>query len=309
MAIVSFETVAAAAEALKISGQSPSVRNVTAKLGGGSPNSVLQHLNEWKAGRPVVRAAETALDSRITSAIADQMQRIASEAAAAAEERAKSVADDLQMLSEAQHAAEQQIALLIQERDAALELAHGQTQTIETAKADAERLKQAADKNAIALRNDVDKERARQEQASAALARAEVRLEAIPGLQEEINHLRTALEREQKTRVQAEQAAAVASARLLDAEKRAESAHEQAVDAAKQAEKTVVHLTNKLEKSEKDLEKSRESVRLVGEQAAELRGRLSLTTERPQKPKPAKTEPNVKDKEQDILDLLTSSMP
>jgi chromosome segregation ATPase len=297
MAIVTFETVATAAEALQAAGQRASVRTVTAAIGGGSPNTVLKLLAEWKAGRPVVRIADTDLDTRITDAIKVQMQRVAEQAAAAAEDRAAAAADDLQAISEANTVAEQQIASLIQERDAAIQLTNGQAKVLEKARADAERMSHEAEQQAIKLRDDISKERARQEHASAALAKAEVRLEAIPSLQEEINHLRTSLAVEQKARVQAEQAAAVANARLIDAEKRAEAAHEQAVDAS-----------NKLEKSEKDLEKARESARIVGEQAAELRGRLSIATEKPQKHKSTQ-KTDVKEQQVDVLDLLTSSMP
>ena len=119
MAIVSFESVAAAAEALQAAGQRASVRAVTAAIGGGSPNTVLKLLGEWKAGRPVVRIADTELDPKITSAIVEQMQRVATAAAAAAEERAAGVDEDLQALSEAQAAAEQQISALSAERDMA----------------------------------------------------------------------------------------------------------------------------------------------------------------------------------------------
>ena len=69
MAIVNFEAVATAAEALQAAGQRASVRAVTAAIGGGSPNAVLKLLGEWKAGRPVVRAADTELDPKITAAI------------------------------------------------------------------------------------------------------------------------------------------------------------------------------------------------------------------------------------------------
>ena len=102
MAIVTFESVAAAAETLQAAGQRASVRAVTAAIGGGSPNTVLKLLGEWKAGRPVVRIADTELDPKITTAIVEQMQRVATAAAAAAEERAAGVDEDLQALSEAQ---------------------------------------------------------------------------------------------------------------------------------------------------------------------------------------------------------------
>ena len=47
--VVTHETVAQAAEALVAEGKRPSVRAVITALGGGSPNSVLLHLNRWKA--------------------------------------------------------------------------------------------------------------------------------------------------------------------------------------------------------------------------------------------------------------------
>ncbi|CAM3735520.1 DNA-binding protein [Polaromonas hydrogenivorans] len=50
MAIVNFESVAAAAESLQAAGQRASVRAVIAALGGGSPNSVLKLLGAWKSG-------------------------------------------------------------------------------------------------------------------------------------------------------------------------------------------------------------------------------------------------------------------
>ena len=115
MAIVTFETVAAAAEALQTAGQRASVRAVTAAIGGGSPNTVLKLLADWKAGRPVVRIKDTELDSKITDAIKAQMQRVAEAAAASAEEKAAELDENLQTLAEAQAQAEQQIATLTNE--------------------------------------------------------------------------------------------------------------------------------------------------------------------------------------------------
>ena len=40
-------------------------------------HAVLKLLAEWKSGRPVVRNADTELDSKITDAIKTQMQRAA----------------------------------------------------------------------------------------------------------------------------------------------------------------------------------------------------------------------------------------
>lgn len=212
MALINFQAVAAAAEALQLAGQRPSVRAVIAHLGGGSPNAVLKHLSEWKTGRPLVRVAETDLDARIISAIIDQMQRVAVTAAAAAEERAAGIEEDLQALAEAQQAAEQQIEALTGERDTA------QRQVEE-----AERRRQHADEQSLALRADLAGERKHQEHTAAALAKAEVRLEALADLE----RLRVALDAERRDRITAEQQAAVLAAKLEDAERRADKAEQQ----------------------------------------------------------------------------------
>lgn len=75
MALVTFESVAGAAQALQEGGQRASVRAVIAALGGGSPNMVLRFLAEWRAGRPAGLVAGQALNARITEAIMEQMQR------------------------------------------------------------------------------------------------------------------------------------------------------------------------------------------------------------------------------------------
>jgi colicin import membrane protein len=224
MAIVNFENVAAAAESLAAAGERPSVRAVMAKIGGGSPNSVLKLLAEWKTGRPVVRIADTELDTRITDAIKVQMQRVAETAAQAAEERAAGLDDDLQALAEAQAAAEQQVAALSAERDTARTQAADFVEQLEEVQADAERQQQHAAQALAAVRDELASERQRQELAAAALARAEVRLEALPGLQTNINELRQALHSTEQSKVQAERASAVLTARLEAAERRASEA-------------------------------------------------------------------------------------
>ena len=231
MAIVSFETVAAAAEKLQAAGQRASVRAVIAELGGGSPNTVLKLLGEWKAGRPVVRIADTDLDPRITDSIKVQMQRIAEQAAAAAEERAAAIDEDLQALAEAQAAAEQQITGLTAERDTAQQQAADFVEQLAAAQADAERHQAQAAEALAAVRQELASERQRFEQAAASLARAEVRLEALPALQSEVERLRQALQKSEQGRMQADQAAAVMGAKLEAAERRASEADDRTVKA------------------------------------------------------------------------------
>ncbi len=224
MALVSFQTVATAAETLQAAGQRPSVRAVIAALGGGSPNAVLKFLSEWKAGRPVVRIADTELDPRITDAIRVQMQRVAEQAAAVAEERASALDEDLQALVEAQAQAEQQIAALTTERDTAQAQAGDFFEQLKEAQAQAERDQEQTAQALAALRQELVSERQRQEHAAAALARAEVRMEALPALQAEAERLRVVLDTSEQGRIQAEQAAAVLKAKLEAAERRATEA-------------------------------------------------------------------------------------
>jgi chromosome segregation ATPase len=290
MALVNFEAVAAAAEALQIAGQRPSVRAVIAHLGGGSPNAVLKHLGEWKAGRPVVRIEDTALDARITSAIIDQMQRVAVAAAAAAEERAAGIEDDLQALAEAQQAAEQQIDALTVERDTSCEQTEGLVRQLADAQANAERIQQLAGEQAAALRAELAGERKHQEQTAAALVKAEVRLEALPDLHAEIERLRAVLDTEGKARVAAEQQAAVLAAKLDAAIDRATREESRVEQAEKQAQATARDLVSanaaiqagqaRLESAAREIEDAkkaaadaRAAAKKSGEEAAELRGR------------------------------------
>jgi colicin import membrane protein len=285
MAIVTFESVAAAAETLQAAGQRASVRAVTAAIGGGSPNTVLKLLGEWKAGRPVVRIADTELDPKITTAIVEQMQRVATAAAAAAEERAAGVDEDLQALSEAQAAAEQQINTLSAERDTARVQAAELAEQLESTQDEAHRAAEQATAAAAGLRQELATERQRQEAAAAALARAEVRLEAVPGLQAEIERLRTALEADQKARQLAEQSAAVFAAKLEAAERRATTAdarieqlEQDAIKALKAHEDArtaaATAATAAATAAAQELRTAQAQAQAAGQEAARLAGRL-----------------------------------
>lgn len=302
MALVTFEAVAAAAETLQVAGQRPSVRAVIAHLGGGSPNAVLKHLGEWKAGRPLIRAAETDLDPRITTAITDQMQRVAAAAAAAAEERAAGIEDDLQALSEAQQQQEQQIDELTAERDTIRDLAEGLADQLANAQTEAARAELHAAELAAALRAELAGERKHQEETAAALVKAEVRLEALPDLHTEIARMRAALDAESKSRVAAEQQAAVLAAKLEDADRRVAELDGRSNKAEQQVQILTRDLTSanvavqagqarlesaarELEDARKQAKEAREDAKKAGEIAAELRGRIGAEQPKGNKPK------------------------
>lgn len=214
MVLINFQAVAAAAETLQLAGQHPSVRAVIAHLGGGSPNLVLKYLSKWKTSHPLVHVSEIDLAAWITSAINDQMPRVA--VTAAAEERAAGIEEDLRALMEAQQAAERQIKVLTMERDAA-------RQELE----EAERNRRHADEQVVTLCADRAGERQQQEQIIDALAKAEVQIEALSYLQSKVERIRTVLGIEIKARIFAEQQTAILALKLEDAERRANKAEQQ----------------------------------------------------------------------------------
>lgn len=178
MALVTFESVAAAAEKLFNEGSKASVRAVIAVLGGGSPNAVLPYLNEWKNGRPLVRASDIALNPEIARLIAEQISSASAIAAKSAEEKASDVQADAEAVAEAGRAAEALAADLEQA------LGQAQAEIVATARAlenlAAERLRdgEIAQDKINSLQIVLDSERERADLAGQKIAKDEVRLES-----------------------------------------------------------------------------------------------------------------------------------
>jgi len=198
MALVSFESVAAAAEAITKDGGRPSVRAVIAHLGGGSPNTVLPMLNEWKTGRIAIRSADIELDPRLGQIVAEIVTRASEQAAKSAEERAADVQADAETVAEAGREAELRAEHLAGELEKANLVIAAKERALEDAQAAAAIEAKNALEKATALQNQLSEERARADQAVQAVAKAEVRLELIPGLQAEVERLKPF---EQKTAV------------------------------------------------------------------------------------------------------------
>ncbi|WP_171260960.1 DNA-binding protein, partial [Acinetobacter indicus] len=78
---ITFEQVAAVADALAGEGQQPPSRAVRDRLGDtGSPNTIHKHLAAWREARPVAAAAAPELPQALTAAIAAEIERAASQA-------------------------------------------------------------------------------------------------------------------------------------------------------------------------------------------------------------------------------------
>lgn len=238
MALVNFEAVAAAAEALQGAGQRPSVRAVIAHLGGGSPNAVLKFLAQWKTGVPGEPAVvhNRIVDTPAVSASLEPGSR-ATVALASAQKRAAAFGDDLQAIADAHNLVEQQNLVLRAERDVMEQQLLSLTRQYEQAQAESDRHQQVAAEQA------------------AALAKAEVRLEALPDLHVEIERLRSALNMESKARAVAELQAAVSEARLEVGERYAGATQARAT----QAEQQVAVAQARLESTARELADAKQS--------------------------------------------------
>ncbi|WP_312126752.1 DNA-binding protein [Pseudomonas sp.] len=231
MALVTFESVATAADAITKEGGRPSVRAVIAHLGGGSPNQILPHLNGWKAGRPAIRAADFELDPRIAQIIGELIHKAAEQAARTAEERAADISADAEAVAEAGRDAEARATQLETELSEAIEQIASLKRATEDAAAAAEIESKNQQDKIRGLSDQLTIERERADSTAKDLTRAEYRLEQIPKLEAEIQHLAPF---EKKTAV-LEANLDAANSTLEDLRRRLESAQEQAAQAAQAA--------------------------------------------------------------------------
>jgi chromosome segregation ATPase len=281
-ALVTYEAVAQACEALTAEGKRPSVRGIIAWLGGGSPNVVLDFQRQWKSGRPVVKATDIQVDPRIGQIVAEQIAQAVATARADIEAQLAEAEQDAETVGKAGREAEERASILEAELDTARSQVQTLTGQIDQLKADADQVKadaadqiRATEERAAAgiakAEAEAERERMDREAAQVALAKAELRLEALPRMEDDLVQVRLDLARERDARVAAEQAAAVMAAELKAAERRANE-----TEAREQAGLARIEVAAKeLDGMRRLVETAREEAKKAGEEAAELRGRLT----------------------------------
>ena len=203
---ITYDAVAEAASEIALEGGKPSVRLIMAKIGG-SPNTVLPMLREWQSGRPVVRAADIVVNPEIFRLLAEQISTSNAVAAKGAEDRATEAEAEVELLAEAGRAVEAQV----EELELALEQAQGEVaskvRALEDLAVERARDGQIAQDKITTLMAQVDGERERADKAVQTVAKDEVRLQAIPKLEAEVQRLAAF-----------EQSSAVLTAKLEDAQ-------------------------------------------------------------------------------------------
>lgn len=201
---ISYEQVATIADIITAQGGQPTVVKVRAEHGTGSDGTIASHLRDWRAeqknqNQTICNALDPAIARVISTQIAKSVQEatvdIATQLADSLAETDILIAEIARLDAEFELQAKEFTTL--QEQHLAL---IGRTQQLE---ADATR-------NAVAL----IAERAATESARVELAKAQLRLEAVPRIEAEVEKLRAELLESRAQAAKFHEAAAVATAKL-----------------------------------------------------------------------------------------------
>lgn len=221
---ITFEQVAAVADAIAARGDRPTLRGVRAELGSGSMGTIQKHLAAWQGQRRQIVTSTATLPTEIQRVILSEIEREVDAARAELEAELAATKGDRDALADDNEAQAEQIeqqTARLDEIEATIQQQAGRIAQLES---DLETAWQAT-----------ERERGVAEQARQALAKAELRLEALPKIEAEVERLRAALEASQARATTAEQLAAVTAEKLAGVEARL-------VDAQAREQQTAVKL-------------------------------------------------------------------
>lgn len=287
-ATVTFEQITALADAMKMEGVKPTSRAVRERLGNtGSMGTINKLLQRWKSGQERQVSAALVLPPALQRALLEFMDN---ELTAARTTLETELADQQQEAADLATENERQVL----ENDS-------QSEVIETLRAEVSKHQGRAgqlEADLVIARDEAIRERNGAELARTELAKAQLRLEAMPRLEADLVAARAVLDTERLARVAAEQSAAVLSAKLEASDRRAVEAGERtskieaaaaqitakaeavarelvASNAALQAgQARLENSTREVEEAKKAAASAQAATKQSGEEAAELRGQL-----------------------------------
>jgi len=291
---ITFDQVASIADAIAARGDRPTLRGVRAELGTGSMGTIQKHLAAWQGQRRQIVTSAATLPTEIQRVILSEIEREVGAARAELEGDLAATRGDRDALADDNEQQteqiEQQTARLV-EIEAICQQQVGRIRQLES--------------DLITRADEIKRERDESANARQALAKSELRLEALPRLEADAERLRGALETAQGRATAAEQQAAVTASELKAAERRATEAEEReqatlvrAADAEKQsaharqaeqqariaeqaAQARLEAAAREIEQARKAAQEARAEAKTAGEQAAELRGKLSVSEAKP----------------------------
>ena len=227
---ITYEQVAAIADAMKTEGAKPTSRAVRERLGNtGSMGTINKLLGRWKSGQERQISAALVLPPALQRVLLEFMDN---ELTAARTTLEAELAEQQQEAADLATENERQVI----ENDA-------QADTIELLRAEVSTHQGRAgqlESDLVVSRDEAARERSGAELARTELAKAQLRLEAMPRLEADLVAVRAVLDTERTARQQAEQSAAVLAARLEASERRAAEADARTVKAEAAAAEAAV---------------------------------------------------------------------
>jgi chromosome segregation ATPase len=224
----SWETVKGAADALQAEGVTPSVRQVSKRLGGGSPNTITGHLRRWREEKPAIEARKSiSIDSRIADILADQISGVVAEATREANAERDARLEDLEeverranQLERDQEESLNRIADLEQEGQQMKGQIQSQERELDQTKTDAaEQVRQARADAAEAIKKaegEAATERAKQDDLTRRLGVAQEQAIEAERLRQALAGMTAEREAQHSARIEAEKGLAVAQARAQE---------------------------------------------------------------------------------------------
>lgn len=231
-ATITREQVHAVADSIKAQNGKPTLRAVRERLGSGSMGTVAKYLSEWRNGQELQSAANMTLPPLVQRSLIEFIQ---AELSAARGPLQDEIAEHQQMSSDLASENERQTEVIDSQAQELAELA------AEKAVIEGKATQLIADLDAE--REAVMRERQAAEEARTELAKALLRLEAMPKLESELSNARAELADARTGRIQSEQNAAVLASQKSDLEARLD-------DAKREAEKASGLLQRSLERTE-----------------------------------------------------------
>ncbi len=252
MAIATFESVSAAAARVEATGAQASVRAVTFELGGGSPNVIGPILKSRKAGKPQ-GTVEITIDPKISKFIADQILSATTEANSKLVLELQTAEQDIETFVMAANESDSQIKLLKDALEAARDMYQEKSGRINQLESDIAEIRSLSEKRINDAEHKAANDNLSSVAAQVALAKADSRLEALPRLEKSLASALAELDLINKTCIEAQQSAAVATAKLAGAEARANAAESRESGESKRFIESEKSLMAKIQKLELDM--------------------------------------------------------
>lgn len=273
-ATVSQEEVNAVADSIRAAGTKPTARAVRDGLGRGSMATVLRLLHVWQSGQARAPEPQHALPAALQRSLIDFIgQEVAAAKLSLEQELVSAQQAQKDLISENE-------SLLgdLEELQTAYEAVQAQHSQLEGR--NAQLLVDISDATRIA-----ENQRQAAESARTELAKVQLRLEGVPTLEAELSRMHAALDAERAARVAADQAAAVAEARLEQSKAtaddlrvrlaRAETDVREGSQEAAKLRNQVSSLQGSLDSTSKELAQTKEEVRRSEVAVTELKVQLA----------------------------------